>query len=220
MPANLVYVAFPASAELDDITRRFVDAVNAQPGANHQHLLERIPHLFIDEVLDAFFQRPVKVTRMEGAAAALMNSVTSMIGKASRALVGKVFDKVDPQEQVRLAEAFAAMMIESDGKPWCGFRLPDALGADALKEFRAREHDHQRLVRVMQGIADGAVDAFFDRPVGCVSVGMVTRGLVKAGRATVQKASCSAAKMLPDLDQEVRGRVVEYFDGLTLELES
>lgn len=218
MTVKPVYVAFPASTRLDDLTREFVEAVDRRPGEDHQKLLEDIPHLFIDEVLAAFFQRPVEVTGMDGAAASVMNSVTGMVNKASRALVGKVFSDVDPREQIQLGEAFGAMMLEIEGKPWCGFRLAEGVSGDALAEFRAREHDQQRLIRVMQGIADGAVEAFFDRPIGCVSVGMVTRGLVKAGRTTVHKASYSAAKLLPELEHGMRGRVVEYFDGLTLEL--
>lgn len=221
MTANQVYVAFQASPELQENTLAFVQAVQARPGENHQALLEKIPHPFIDEVLAAFFEGPMLATRIQGGAANMIHSLMHMVGKASRALVGKVFSKVHPDEQIELARLFSSMMIECDGTPYCGFLIDAELANEAglmFQNFRHGDGDTDHLVRVMEGISSGAVESFFDRPMGCVKVGMVTRGLVSAARVTIHKAAHSVnARVLPELDPGPRQRVLDYFDAMLME---
>lgn len=160
-------------------------------------------------------------TRIQGGAASMMHGLMNMVGKASRALVGKVFSKVHPEEQIELARLFSAMMIERDGTPYCGFLLAPELANEAglmFQSFRNGGCDTAHLVRVMEGISEGAIESFFDRPMSCVKVGMVTRGLVSAGRATIHKAAHSVnTRVLPELDPGPRQRVLDYFDAMLME---
>lgn len=217
-----VYVAFPASETLYRNTNAFSEAVAARPGVIHQQLIDDISHDFISEVLDAFFDGPMKTLNVQGSMASVMNGVISIIGKASRALVGKVFHKVSIEEQQVLARQFAATQVMVDGKPWCGFPLDDEAANEAalmFESFRKGGGDEAHLVKVMGMFADGAIEHFFDRTMGTVKTGAITRGLVSAGRATIHKAAHSSMqKSLPGLHPKLRQPVLNYFENMLVEV--
>jgi hypothetical protein len=217
-----VYVAFPASDTLHRNTIAFKEAVARQPGVIHQQLIHDISHDFINEVLHAFFDGPVKTLNVQGSMASLMNSVIAVIGKASRALVSKVFHKVSPDEQRMLAERFTGMQMLYDGQPWCGFPLDESVAREAasvFEAFRLGAGQEADLVRVMGQFADGAIEYFFDRTIGEIKTGPLTRGLVSAGRATIHKAAHSSMqKSLPGLHPKVRQPVLNYFESMLIEV--
>lgn len=222
MTAKQLYVAFQSSDELYQRTMAFVNAVQEAPGSNQQALLDRIPALFIDEVLHAFFEGPVDATGMSGSTASLIHGLMNMVGKASRALAGKVLSKVTPAEQQELARQFQAMTLKLDGQPYSGFPLDPEIANEALlvfEAYRAGDEDRANLVKVMMAMGDGAIEYFFDRPMTAVKVGMITRGLVNAGRATIEKASHSMnGKIVPDLDPVPRQRVLAYMENMLVEV--
>ncbi|MFN3713046.1 MAG: hypothetical protein ACK4SX_05260 [Alcanivoracaceae bacterium] len=217
-----VYVAFPASDTLRRNTEAFREAVARQPGVIHQQLIDDISHDFITEVLHAFFDGPVKSLNVQGSMASVMNGVISIIGKASRALVSKVFHKVSVDEQKMLADRFSAMQVIKDGVAWCGFPLDAETANEAalmFESFRKGGGDEAHLVRIMGQFADGAIEHFFDRTMGEVKTGPITRGLVSAGRATIHKAAHSSMqKSLPGLHPKVRQPVLNYFENMMIEV--
>lgn len=221
MTANTVYVAFPASPELDSKTRAFAEAALANPKQSQQGLLDQIPNIFIDEVLKAFFQGPVDAAGMTGGAASVIHGLMSMVGKASRALAGKVLSKVSLDEQAMLARHFQALTLKKDGVPYCGFPIDAELANEAMlmfQSFRDGAGDQKQMIRIMTALGDGAISNFFDTPLANIKVGFVTRGLVSAGRATIDKASHSMnAKLLPDLEADVQLRVLEHMEGMVQE---
>lgn len=221
MTVNTVYVAFPASPELDRQTRAFADAALANPTQSQQTLLDQIPNIFIDEVLKAFFQGPVDAAGMSGGAASVIHGLMTMVGKASRALAAKVLSKVSLDEQAMLARHFQALTLEKDGVPYCGFPIDGELANEAMlmfQSFRDGTGDEKQMVRIMTALGDGAISNFFDKPLASIKVGFVTRGLVSAGRATIEKASHSMnAKLLPDLEGDVQLRVLEHMEGMVQE---
>lgn len=221
MTAKQIFVAFPASAELNRRTLAFIDAVRTQPGQSHQALLNAIPALFIDEVLAAFFQGPIDATGISGGSASMIHGLMNMVGKASRALATKVFSKVSLAEQQFLADHFDSMTLEKDGQPYSGFPLDGELANEAalmFDSFRSGDGDREHLVRIMTALGDGAIRQFFDIPMSGVKVGMVTRGLVNAGRATIEKASHSMnGRILPDMEPVPRQRVLDYMEGMLQE---
>lgn len=217
-----VYVAFPASEKLYRNTLAFTEAVRTRPDVIHQQLIDDISHDFISEVLEAFFEGPMKTLNVQGSMASVMNGVMSIIGKASRALVGKVFHKVSVEEQQQLALQFSATQVMVDGQAWCGFPLDDEAANEAalmFEEFRKGQGDEAHLVKVMGMFADGAIEHFFDRTMGSVKTGAITRGLVSAGRATIHKAAHSSMqKTLPGLHPKLRQPVLNYFENMLVEV--
>ncbi len=222
MTAKQLYVAFQSSEELYQRSMAFISAVRQAPGSNHQQLLDQIPDLFIDEVLHAFFEGPVDATGMSGSTASLIHGLMNMVGKASRALTGKVLSKVSIEEQQALASHFANMTFTVGEQPYCGFPLDAEIANEALLVFdlyRNGDEDRANLVKVMLAMGDGAIEHFFDRPMGMVKVGMLTRGLVSAGRATIEKASHSMnGKIVPDLEPVARQRVLDYMENMLVEV--
>lgn len=221
MTVNTVYVAFPASQALDCQTRSFTEAALAAPKQSHQGLLDQIPDAFIDEVLKAFFQGPVDAAGMTGGTASVVHGLMSIVGRASRALAGKVLSKVTLDEQAMLAKHFQALMLEKDGAPYCGFPIDGELANEAVlmfQSFRDGTGDQKQMIRIMTALGDGAIKNFFDAPLANIKVGFVTRGLVSAGRATIEKASHSMnAKFLPDLEANVQLRVLEHMESMVQE---
>ena len=218
-----VYVAFPASENLHRRTVGFVEAVRTRPARIHQQMIDDLSHDFITEVLNAFFEGPMRALNVQGSMASVLNSVMAIIGKASRALVGKVFHKVSAEEQQLLAQRFADMQVEINGQPWCGFPLEDEAANEAalmFESFRRGSGDEAHLVRVMGLFADGAIEHFFDRTMGAVKTGAITRSLVSAGRATIHKAAHSSMqKTLPGLHPKVRQPVLDYFENMLVEVQ-
>lgn len=221
MTANTVYVAFPASQELDRRTKAFIEAALALPKQNHKRLLDDIPDTFIDEVLKAFFQGPVDAAGLTGGAASVIHGLMSMVGKASRALAGKVLSKVSLEEQAMLAKHFQMLTLEKDGVPYCGFPIDGELANEAMlmfQSFRDGSGDENQMIRIMTALGDGAITNFFDAPIGHIKVGFVTRGLVSAGRATIEKASHSMnGKLLPDMEADAQLRVLEHMESMVQE---
>lgn len=217
-----VYVAFPSSEILHRRTQEFVEAVRARPAQIHQQLIDDLSHDFITEVLNAFFEGPMRTLNVQGSMATVLNGVMSIIGKASRALVGKVFHKISSEEQQLLAQRFAAMQVAVNGQPWCGFPLDDESANEAalmFESFRSGAGDEAHLVRVMGMFADGALEYFFDRTMGAIKTGAITRGLVSASRATIHKAAHSAMqKTLPGMHPKVRQPVLNYFENMLVEV--
>ncbi|MCC1496373.1 hypothetical protein [Alcanivorax sp. 1008] len=217
-----VYVAFPASDKLHRNTVALLEAVANNPGVIHQQLITEISEDFISEVLEAFFDGPVKSLNVQGSMASVMNGVISIIGKASRALVHKVFHKVSTDEQRALADQFSGIQVIYEGKPWCGFPLdPEVANEAALmfESFRKGSGEEAHLIHIMGLFADGAIEHFFDRTMGLVKTGAITRGLVGAGRATIHKAAHSAMqKSLPGLHPKVRQPVLNYFESMLIEV--
>ena len=217
-----VYVAFPASDKLHQNTLALVDAVANAPGVIHQQLITEISEDFISEVLAAFFDGPVKTLNVQGSMASVMSGVMSIIGKASRALVHKVFHKVSAEEQQALAKQFRSIQVIYQGKPWCGFPLdPEVANEAALmfESFRKGSGDEAHLVHIMGLFADGAIEHFFDNTMSLVKTGAITRGLVSAGRATIHKAAHSAMqKRLPGLHPKIRQPVLNYFESMLIEV--
>ena len=109
-----------------------------------------------------------------------------------------------------------------DGKPWCGFPLDDEAANEAalmFESFRRGGGDEAHLVKVMGMFADGAIEHFFDRTMGSVKTGAITRGLVSAGRATIHKAAHSSMqKSLPGLHPKLRQPVLNYFENMLVEV--
>ncbi|MDF1780317.1 MAG: hypothetical protein P1U67_03375 [Alcanivoracaceae bacterium] len=221
MTATTLYVAFPASDELYARTMKFINAVEANPEVSQQALLSDIPSKFIDEVLAAFFEGPVDAAGLKGGSAGVIHSLMGMVGSASRALASKVLGKVTIAEQRVLAAHFREITHEKDGKYYCGFALDPEVANEAVlmfDSFRSGNGERDQLVRIMTAIGDGTVQNFFDVPMMTVKVGMVTRGLVSAGRATIEKASHSMnRKILPDMEPTARQRVLEYMAGMLQE---
>ncbi|PKM21771.1 MAG: hypothetical protein CVV10_07660 [Gammaproteobacteria bacterium HGW-Gammaproteobacteria-14] len=217
-----VYIAFPASEKLHRNTLAFSEAVEKQPGVIHQQLIDEISHDFISEVLAAFFDGPVQSLNMQGSMASVMNGVMTIIGKASRALVNKVFHKVSVEEQAMLVREFLAMQIIANDAPHCGFPLEPSVASRAatmFEGFRAGQGNEDELVTIMGLYADGAIEYFFDRTLGAVKVGAITRGLVGAGRGTIHKAAHSTMqKSLPGLHPKVRQPVLNYFESMMIEV--
>lgn len=222
MTAKQIYVAFPASQTLHERTQAFIKAVQDKPSQDHQALLSAIPTPFIDEVLAAFFAGPVDATGMTGSTASVIHGLMNMVGKASRALANKVLGKVTIEEQKVLARHFVSLTHEKDGQPYTGYLMDPELANEALlmfESFRTGDGDREHLIRIMSAMADGTIREFFDKPMSMVKVGMVTRGLISAGRATIEKASHSMnGKILPDLEPDVRQRVLAYMESLLVEL--
>lgn len=218
-----VYVAFPVSETLCRNIHAFSEAVADRPEVIHQQLIDQISQDFIHEVLDAFFDGPVKTLNLQGSMAGVMNGVISIIGKASRALVGKVFHKVSVQEQQILARQLAAIRITVDGRHLCGFPLDDEAANEAslmFESFRKGGGDEAHLVKVMGMFTDGAIEHFFDRTISTVKTGAITRALVSAGRATIHKAAHSSMqKSLPGLHPKLRQPVLNYFENMLVEVE-
>lgn len=222
MTAKHLYVAFNSSEQLYQHSVDFIQAVETSPNGDHQALLDRITELFIDEVLHAFFQGPVDATGMTGSTASIVHGFMNMVGKASRALSAKVMSKVSAEEQQALAQHFKVLTLHVDGKPYCGFPLDDEFANEAVlmfETYRTGGVDRAHMVRIMTALGDGAIEYFFDRPMAMVKTGMITRGLVNAGRATIEKASHSMnGKIVPDLEPVPRQRVLDYMEGMLLEV--
>jgi hypothetical protein len=84
-----------------------------------------------------------------------------------------------------------------------------------FQSYRDGTGDEKQMVRIMTALGDGAISNFFDKPLASIKVGFVTRGLVSAGRATIEKASHSMnAKLLPDLEADVKLRVLEHMESM------
>lgn len=221
MTSQTVYVSFPSSKELHSRTRAFISAVTQDPDTHHQSLLDQIPNIFIDEVLEAFFVGPMDATGMKGGGASIMHGLMNVVGKASRALASKVFSRVSLAEQKVLAEHFQQISLEKEGQTYCGYLLDAELANEAalmFESFRRGSGDREHVARVMVAIGDGTIKNFFDIPISSIKVGMVTRGLVSAGRATIEQASHSMnGKLLPDLKPKVRQRVLDYTEEMLRE---
>lgn len=215
-----VLVAFPASERLYQNTRAFIDAVNADPEGNHQPLLHAVADDFISEVLAAFFDGPVQALRVKGSMAKLIDSIVGVINKAARALVKRVFSKVSTAEQRQLADHFDSIDWQFDGQPYCAFPLDPELANEAalmFQTFRDGNGDPRQMQKIMRALCDGAIEYYFDRSLGCVRTGAMTRGLVSTGRATIAKAAHSAVeKTLPGLAPAYRQPVLDYFEGMLI----
>src|SRR5690606_14469040 len=152
----------------------------------------------------------------------VIHGLMNMVGKASRALANKVLGKVTTAEQKVLARHFASLSHEKDGQPYTGYLMDPELANEAVlmfESFRTGDGDREHLVRIMSAMAEGTIREFFDKPMSSVKVGMVTRGLISAGRATIEKASHTMnGKVLPDLEPDVRQHVLEYMEGLLVEI--
>lgn len=216
-----VYVAFPGSTRLVANVGRLNDAIKQQPEVVQQALIHEISLDFISEVLAAFFDGPLRRLNAQGSMASVLNGFVSIIGKASRSLVNRVFDDISAAEQQHLAAQFAAAQVQRDEAVWIGFPLADEVASEAaltFASFHSGTGDEAQLVRVMGHFADGAIEHFFDRTLGAVQTGPVTRRLVSAGRATIHKAAhTSMRKTLPGLHPKLRLPVLDYFADMLVE---
>lgn len=217
------YIAFPASETLHRNTVALTELVASQPNVIQRELINEISEEFISEVLDAFFDRPVNTLNVQGSMASVLNGVMSVIAKAARMLVNKVFNKVTPAEQQALSAQFTVFQLSHQGKPWLGFPV-DAASANQIalmfESFRQGSGEEEHLVEVMGLYVDGAINQFFDKTLGLVKTGPITRGLVNAGRATIHKAAYSAMqKTLPGLHPKVRQPVLNYFESMLIEVQ-
>lgn len=217
-----VYIAFPASENLHRNTVALSEMVASQPAVIQRQLINEISEEFISEVLNAFFDRPVKTLNVQGSMASVINGVMAVIGKAARMLVNKVFNKVTPAEQQALSVQFNAFQLSYQGESWVGFPVSEG-EANQIKlmfeSFRQSGGDEAQLVEVMGLYVEGALEQFFDNTLGLVKTGAITRGLVSAGRSTIHKAAHSAMqKTLPGLHPKVRQPVLNYFESMLIEV--
>lgn len=222
MSQSSLYVAFAASDTLRDRIDTFIRAINEQPGGDHAESLDAIMDPFLDEVLHTYFTGPIDAVNAKGPSVSIILGAMKIINKAAQGLAGRLVSKTAQHEQKALAEHFAALRLERDGRVYIGYPLPPALAARASQVFAEFAHgqgDMKRLVEVMDGISAGAIENYLDNTVGNLELGRINRGLVAGARATIKKASTAAVeKGIPAMDPEHRKPVVAYFESLLLEI--
>ena len=216
-----VYIAFPVSEKLDAAQQALSAAVASNPQALHQVQIDQLSEAFITEVLNAFFDQPIQTLRIRGNMASIMNSVVSIIGKASRALVGRVFKKISLDEQTQLTRHFEQMHLVHEGQTFCGFALSAEQAATVTGMFAAAREERvegKQMADAMLIIVEGAISHFFDQTVAKVKLGMINRGLVATSRATIHTAAASAVnRNLPTLEAKLRKPLMGYFETLVIE---
>ena len=220
MSSDEIRVAFPASELLRNNIDRFINAVDAAPSANHSALLEPAIQEFLDRVLDAFFHGPVRAVGARGRSVNVINSVVSVISKASHGMASRLVGKSSPAEQQALAEHFRFLRLEMKGQTYVSFPLEAALANRMIltfEEFEAGQGEIKHLVEAMRALADGAVAHFLDGSIACMNLGALNRGLVATARATILKSSHMAIeKALPAMEAAHRKPVLRYFRGMLL----
>lgn len=217
-----LYVAFAASDQLRDRIDAFIHSVRDQPDTNHVDALEAIMDPFLNEVLHTYFTGPVDAVQAKGAAVAVILGAMKVINKAAHGLTARLMRKTSVAEQHALARHFARLRLEKEGRVYIGYPLVPALAEQAqavFREFAAGNGQMPRLVAVMSGVSDGAVENYLDKTVGNLELGRLNRGLVAGARVTIKKAAASSVeKGIPAMEAQHRIPVVAYFESLLLQL--
>lgn len=221
MTQPALYVAFPASDLLRDRIDAFIEAVGNQPDSDHVRELEAIMDPFLDEVLHTYFTGPIDAVDARGTAVNVMLAAMKVISKAAHGLAARLMRKTSVSEQQALARHFQQLRLEKDGQVYVGYPLAPSQAVQAqqvFQEFADGNGQMPRLVEVMDGISNGAVENYLDKTVGNLELGRINRGLVAGARVTIKKAAASSVeKGIPAMEAQYRQPVVAYFQSLLVQ---
>lgn len=211
------YIAFVASEKLmNDIDK----AVNAER-VNYA-LLNTVATQFIDEMLEAFFIGPLLAMQADSHLVSIIQGIATVINRAAKQLTRRLLKKITLEEQQALADHFHHISFRHEGRPRIGYGIDADFAQFAVDTYQSilRKHntdiDDYRadLLQVMDGMTLRAIEVFLDDTVAALHVGRITKGIIRAARASMRKGAHTAAGHLSNLSLTERQDVIVYFQDM------
>lgn len=214
-------LVFTPSDTLVAYLEKLYSGQRVAPNAVHTDAMKGIVEHFIDEVIQAFFKGPIDAIEAEGPVVNIILQGVAVISKTGRSLALRLLERVTVSDQAKLVAHFRTLHFERDGQQYIGFPLAPNVAARVEDIFAGitsgADRQSDSLVIAMQEIAKGALQHYMDATVETIEVGMFSRGLVRAARATINKSISTAINRgIPAMGASYRLGLVAYFESMLL----
>lgn len=203
------YSAFAASAELYDITQRFLANMASGVAEPQAPVAIELLHRFMDEVLDSYFLRPMELIKLNNMGQKIVSAGVTAIRKTSKVAISKILGKLSNEDIKPLADYIASILFpaEPGSKHAAYIAVPLSPALDqrlsaAIANGRANGPHTvtDEFAEALCELIDESVVQYFEKPVSLMKLGFImekfARVAMESGRGASQTVVRKVARTM------------------------